>query len=69
MILGQAMVGSQNKRLGIADHNMQPVEHTAIRGVGLAFVDVILKCRDVTAVTIAADRAARCNGAVGKLSY
>ena len=69
MILGQTMVGSQNKRLGIADHNVQPVEHTAVRDIGLMFVDVIFKCRDVTAVTIAADRAARCNGAVGKLSY
>ena len=69
MILGQAMVGSQNKRLSIADHNMQPVEHTAIRVIGLMFMGVILKRRDITAVAIAADSAASCNGAVSKLSY
>ena len=58
MILGQAVVGSQNKCLGIADHNMQPVEHTAVWVIGFMLVDVILKRRDITAVTVAADGAA-----------
>ena len=33
------------------------------------FVDIILKRRDIAAVTIAAGAAAGCNGAVGKFSY
>ena len=69
MILGQAVVGSQNKCLGIADHNMQPVEHTAVWVIGFMLVDVILKRRDITAVTVAADGAAGCNGTAGKLSH
>lgn len=69
MVLGQAVVGSQNERLGIADHNMQPVEHTAVGIIGLMFVGVILKRRDITAVTIAADGAVGCNSTVGKLFH
>ncbi len=59
MILGQTVVGPQNKRLGIANHNIQTVEHTAVKDIALMFVDVILKRRDITAVTIAADGAIR----------
>lgn len=51
----------------IADHNMQPVEHAAVGIIGLMFVGVILKRRDITAVTIAADGAVGCNSTVGKL--
>ena len=69
MVFGQAVVGSQNKRFGVADHNMQPVEHTAVGVIGLMFVGVVLKCGNITAVTITADGAAGCNGAVGKFSH
>ena len=69
MILGKAVVGSQNKRLGITDHNMQPVEHTAVGIIGLILVAVILKRRDIAAVTVAADGAAGRNSTVGKLPY
>lgn len=69
MILGKAVVGSQNERLGIADHNMQPVEHTAVGIIVLILVGVILKRRDIAAVTVAADGAASRNGTVGKLPH
>ena len=69
MILGKAVVGSQNECLGIADHNMQPVEHTTVGVIGLMLVGVILKRRDITAVTVTADGAASHNGTVGKLSH
>lgn len=41
MVLGNAMVGSHNKHLGIADHNMQPVEYTAVGGIGLILAGII----------------------------
>lgn len=69
MFLGKAVVGFQNECLGIADHNMQPVEHTAVGVIGLILVGVILKGRDITAVPVAAHGAADRKGTVDKLSH
>ena len=41
MVCWQTVIGSQNKRFGIADHNMQPMEHTAVWVVVLMLVGVV----------------------------
>ena len=69
IFLGQAMIGAQNKRLGVADHDVQPMEEAGIRGVGVIFMGVVLQRRDVTAIAIAEDHAAIGEGSVGKFPH
>ena len=63
------MVGAQDECLGIADHDMQPVKHTAVGDVDLMLVGVILQGWNITAVTIAADRAALRYSGMGKFLH
>ena len=58
IFLGQAMIGAQNKRLGVADHDVQPVEKARIRIIGLVLMGIALQCQDIAAISIAADHAA-----------
>lgn len=51
------MMGVQNKYLGIADNNVQPIEKVGIGNVGAVLVGVALQRRDVTAITITVDYA------------
>lgn len=71
IILAQAMISSQNKRLGVADHYVEPVEQVEHIGVGvkrLIFVVAPLQSRDVTAVSIAVDGTTFGKCRLGKLS-
>ena len=54
---GQAVIGSQNERLGVADNDMQPVQQTGVGIVRFVLMGVAFQCRDVAAVAVAADRA------------
>lgn len=69
ILLGQAMIGAQNKRLGVADHDVQPVEQTGIKVVGFVLMGITFECRDVTAVAIPVDHTAIDKGSVGKFLY
>ena len=69
IFLGQAMIGAQNKRLGVADHDVQPMEKAGIRIVGLVFMGVVLQRRDVTTIAIAEDLAAIGEGSMGKFPH
>ena len=63
------MIGAQNKRLGVAGHDVQPMKEAGIRVVGLVFMDVVLQRRDVTTIAIAEDLAAIGEGSVGKFPH
>ena len=41
VLLGQAMVSTQDERLGIADYDMQPVEQTRIGIVGFVLMGIV----------------------------
>jgi len=69
MVCWQTVIGSQNKRFGIADHNMQPMEHTAVWVVFLMLVGVVSQSWDIAAVTIAVDGTALLHGGIGELLY
>ena len=43
MDCGQAMIDVQNKRFGVADHNMQPIEHTAVGVIVFVLVSIVPK--------------------------
>ena len=40
-LLGQAMVSTQDERLGVADYDMQPVEQTRIGIVGFVLMGIV----------------------------
>lgn len=69
MVCWQTVIGSQNKRFGIADHNMQPMEHTAVWVVVLMLVGVVSQNWDIAAVTIAVDGTALLHGGIGEPLY
>ena len=69
IFLGQAMIGAQNKRLGVADHDVQPMEKAGIRIVGLVFMGVVLQRRDITAVAIGVDLTVISEGSVDKFLH
>jgi hypothetical protein len=41
VLLGQAMVSTQDERLGIADYDMQPVEQTRIGIIGFVLMGIV----------------------------
>lgn len=55
IFFGTAMISAQDKRLGIADNNVQPMKHTRIGGIYLMLMLVIFQSWDITAITVAAD--------------
>ena len=63
------MIGAQNKRLGVADHDVQPMEKAGIRIVGLVFMGVVLQRRDITAVAIGVDLTVISEGSVDKFLH
>lgn len=58
VLLGQAMIGAQNKCLGVADDDVQPMEKAGMGIVGFVFMGIAFQRRDVTAIAIAVDLAA-----------
>ena len=69
VFLGQAMIGAQDKRFGVADHDVQPMEQAGIGVVGFVFMRVAFQSRKVTAITIAVDHAAIGEGGMGKFLH
>ena len=69
VFLGQVMIGAQDKCLGVADDDVQPVEQTGIGIVGSMLVGVAFQRRDVTAITVAVDHASISKGSVGKFLH
>ena len=63
------MIGAQNKSLGIADDDVQPVEQTGIGIVWPVLMGIAFQCRDVTAVSIAVNHAAIGKSSVGKFFH
>lgn len=57
------MIGAQDKRLGVADHDMQPMEKAGIGIVRLVFMGVALQGQNVTAIAIAVELTAIGEGA------
>lgn len=43
VFLGQTMICAQDKRLGVADYDVQPMEQTRVRIVGLMLMGVVLQ--------------------------
>ena len=52
------MMGTQDKCLGVADDDVQPMEKAGMGIVGFVFMDIAFQRRDVTAIAIAVDLAA-----------
>lgn len=52
------MIGAQNKCLGVADDDVQPMEKAGMGIVGFVFMGIAFQRRDVTAIAIAVDLAA-----------
>ena len=69
VFLGQAMIGTQDKRFGVADHDVQPMEQAGIGVIGFVFMEVALQSWKVTAITIAVDHAAIGEGGMGKFLH
>ena len=69
VFLGQAMIGTQDKRFGVADHDVQPMEQAGIGVIGFVFMEVALQSWKVTAITIAVDHAAIGKGGMGKFLH
>ena len=63
------MIGAQNKCLGVADNDVQPMEKAGIRIVGSVPVSVAFQCGDITVITVAVDHAVISKGSVGKFLY
>ena len=57
VMLGQTVVGSQNKSLGVAEYNVQPMKHTGTRVISTVFMVIAFQRGDVAAVTVALDHA------------
>ena len=66
VLLGQAMISAQDERLGVADHDMQPMEQTQIGIVGLVLMGIALQSRDITPVTITVNCTALNKRSLGK---
>ena len=49
------MIGTQDKRFGIADHDVQPMEKAGIGIVEFVFMSIAIQGRNVAAITIAVD--------------
>ncbi len=62
----QAVISAQDKRLGIADNDMQPVKHAGFWVKGAMLVGILPQGGDVTAVAIAPDHAVIRKTALGK---
>lgn len=69
VFLGQTMIGAQDKRFGVADHDVQPMEQAGIGVEGFVFMRVAFQSRKVTAITIAMDHAAIGEGGMGKFLH
>ncbi len=67
LLLGQAMVSTQDKRLGVADHDVQPMEQTRIGIVEFVLMGIALQSRDITPVTITVNCTARGKRSLGKI--
>ena len=69
VLLGQAMIGTQDKRLSVVDHDVQPMEKAKIGGVGVAFMGVAIQGRNVTGIAITVDLTAIGEGGMGKFLH
>lgn len=63
------MISAQNKRLGVADHDVQPMEESRNQDIGLVFMGVALQRWDITAIAIAVDLTAIGEGGAGKFLH
>ena len=69
ILLRQTVVSTQDKGFGIADHNMQPMEHSGICDIGLMLMGIIFQSTDIASVTLIADGCPRRNGILRKAFY
>jgi len=67
VLLVQAMIRTLDKRLGIADDDVQPVAQTGIGIVGLVLMDIVLQSRDITSITVTVNRTALGKRGLGEL--
>ena len=63
------MISAQNKSLGVADDDVQPMKKARIRIVGSVLVSVAFQRANITAIAVTADHAAIGKGSVGKLLH
>lgn len=66
MVCWQTVTGAWNKCFGIADHDMQPSEHTVAKVVVLVLMGVVFQSQ---ALTVAEDDAARLHDGIGEFLY
>ena len=66
MLLRQAMVSTQDERLGVTDYDVQPMEQARIGIVGFVLMGIALQSRDITPVTITVNRTALDKRSLGK---
>ena len=66
---GQAVIDAQNKRFGVAEYDMQPMEHTTVGVIVPVLVGIVPQNRDIAAITIAADDAALLHSGIGKFLH
>ncbi len=68
VVFRQAMISAQYERLGVSNHDMQPMEQTGIGIVSLMLMGKVSQGWDVAAIPVAADHTAFCKGGFGKFS-
>ena len=66
ILLRQPVVGTQNKSLGVADHDVQPAEHPAVRSIGFGSVVIPRQSWTIAAVAITENGAALFDAGLGK---
>lgn len=67
--LVQAVIGTQDKCLGVTDYDVQPMERPAAGSIRLVLMDIPLQCWDVTVVAIVVDLTSIGKGSMNKFSY
>ena len=66
---GISWIGTQDKCLGVADRDVQPMEKAGIGIVRFVFMGVALQGRNVIVIAIAVDLTAISDGGMGKFSH
>lgn len=60
------MIGTYDKRFGVADHDVQPMEKAEIGVIGFVFMSEAIPGRNVAAITIAVNLTAIGESGMGK---
>lgn len=69
VFLGQTMISAQDKRLCVADHDVQPMEEARIGIVGFVFMGVAIQGQNVVVIAIAVGLTAIGEGSMSKFFH